>query len=110
VEPGDGLDLLAGRGEDEQAVRGGGPPGPVAEVTGQGGLGVGPGGHQVHAAVAAVGEAGPQHGPDGPGPVVLVRRRGHGQPGVVGEQRYHAIDVGGDVRVGETPGQGAFVV
>ena len=29
--------------------------------------------------------------------MVLVRRRGHGQPGVVGEQRDHAVDVGGDV-------------
>ena len=26
--------------------------------------------------------------------MVLVRRRGHGQPGVVGEQRHHTVDVG----------------
>ena len=41
--------------------------------------------------------------------MILVRRRGHGQPGVIGEQRDHGVDVGGDVRVGETPGEGAFL-
>jgi hypothetical protein len=39
---------------------------------------------------------------------VLVRRRRHGQPGVVGEQRDHAVDVGGDVGVGEPAGHGAL--
>ena len=102
------LDLPAGHGEHEQSVRESGRPDLIAEVTGQGRLGVGLGGHQVHAAGAAVLEARAQHGPDRGDTVVLVRRRGHGQPGVVGEQRDHALDVGGDVGLGEAPGQGTF--
>jgi hypothetical protein len=68
----------------------------------------GPGRHEVHAALAAVAEARFREGGDGAGAVMLARRRRHGQPGVVGEQRDHAVDVGGDIGVGEAPGQSPF--
>ena len=109
VEPGDGADPVARRGQHDQPGRGGGRPARVAEVAAEGGLGVGPGGYQVHAPLAAEPEAGLQEGPDRGGALVLVRRRGHGQPGVVGQQRDHALDVGGGVGAGEAPGQGAFL-
>src|SRR5206468_10243152 len=106
----DGVDPGAGHGEHERPGREGPAAGPVADVARQCGLGVGPGGYQVHAVIATVFEARAQHGPDRGDAVVLVRRRGHGQPGVVGEQRHHAVDVGRDVRIGETPGEGPLLV
>jgi hypothetical protein len=105
VEPGDRADLLAGHGEHEQSRRGSDLPLRAGGVTREGGLPVGAGGYQVHAVVATEGEAGAQHRLDRVDAVVLVRRWRHGQPRVVGEQRDHAVNVGGDVRVGEPPGQ-----
>ncbi len=109
VKAGEGPDPRARHGEHEQPARGRRGPAGAADVAGQGGLPVGPGGHEVHGALAAVAETGPQEGRDGPGAVVLMRCRRHGQPGVVGEQRDHAVDVGGGVGVGEAAGQGAFL-
>jgi hypothetical protein len=101
VEAGDGLDAVTGHGEHEQPRRGGDPFGGVDEVAAEGGLGVGAGRPQPHPAVAAVPERGAQEPGDRVDAVVLVRCRRHGQPGVVGEQREQAGEVGGDVRVGE---------
>jgi hypothetical protein len=38
-----------------------------------------------------------------------MRRRRHGEPGIVGEQRDHAVDVTGGERIRETPGQDALL-
>src|SRR5215467_84863 len=45
-EPGDGADLVAGEGEDDHAVGPGERGVGAGEVAAEGGLGVGPGGHQ----------------------------------------------------------------
>ena len=107
MESGDGADPLAGHAQHEQAGRARGRTVGLRQVAAQGELPVRAGRSQVHAPGAAEAEAGPQEGADRVRSLVLVRRGRHGQPGVAGEQRDQAVDVGGEVGIGEPAGQRA---
>ena len=99
-EPGDGGDPVSREGEDGQAGRVGGRGVGLSEIAGEGGLGVGPGGLEPEAPPRSPRRARPQEPGDGLGPVVLIRGRRHGQPGVVGEQCHQCADVVGAESVG----------
>jgi cytochrome d ubiquinol oxidase subunit II len=100
-ETGHRLDAVAVEGEDEQAVR---PrvfgPGRLAQVGGDGELSVGAGGDEPVGSAVAERDLGQETG-DRAVPLVLQRRRRHGQPGVVGEQGDDAVHVAGLVGAGE---------
>ena len=105
MEARDRRDALVRQGEYEQAGRSGYGFVTISEVAGEGRLVVGTAREQVNPAFAAKLEAGLQEGPDRVQAVVLVWCRRHRQPRVIGEQPQYAVDVRGDVRVGEAPCQ-----
>src|SRR5260221_13368291 len=93
-EPGDGADLVAAEGEDDHPVGPGDRCLGAGEVAAEGGLGVGPGGHQPQRGAAQGGPVA-QEGGDGRLALVLIRLGWHGEPGVAGEQGEHGVDVAG---------------
>jgi hypothetical protein len=100
-EAGDAADAVAGESEDEQPVSVADRGVRVAQVAGEGGLPVRPGGDEP-------GPPGPvpernlaQEVPDRVTSLVLKRERRHGEPGVLGEQGDDRLDVAAFERVGE---------
>src|SRR5258708_39843113 len=101
-EAGDGPDRPAAQREDDDARRVRRPR--LVEVAAEGGLQVGPRRQKLEPAGSAPLGAGPEEGRYGALADVLVRGRRHGQPGVVGEQRDHAVAVAFGEGGGEATG------
>jgi hypothetical protein len=103
VEARDRLDVPVSQCEDEQS----GLPRDslllITEIAGEGRLVVGSTGNEVDTTFATESKASLQEGPDRVQAVVLVWRRRHGQPRIIGEQGENAVDIGSDVCLGEAP-------
>jgi hypothetical protein len=90
VEAGDGADLVAGEGEHEQSHRVGDAAVGIACVQAEGGLAVGPGGHDAVSAPPLQGDGREEAG--GLLASVVFERR-HGELHVLAEERDDRLDV-----------------
>ena len=107
AKPGDGGDPVAFEGQNEDRVGGRDPSLRVGEIAAEGRLGVGPRGHDAQRPATHLLPVA-EEGADRVLSLVLERQRRHGEPGVVGEQSDHLVDVAALDRLREAPNQPAL--